>query len=136
MLNSRLKTDPLAEYMLKRTSLTRAQLDTYLIDRTVFEEKADLKAKTLMRDGGPVSKGAFLNTLKQAQENVYRSIYTLILLEYLGLLEKEVTVRLLQISNLLKNIKNLPEEKIQEVLGFIEIIIKKILGKSAHYNGL
>ncbi|NWG09756.1 MAG: hypothetical protein HXX80_05580 [Nitrososphaerales archaeon] len=125
-----MKTDPMVEYMLKRASLTSAQLDTYLIDRSIFDEKVGLKVKTLMRDRGPVSKGAFLHTLKQAQENLHRSIYTLILLEYLGLLEEEATVRLLQIGSLLKNIKkDLLEEKIQEVFGAIEVIIRKISGK-------
>ncbi|MGQ9718541.1 MAG: hypothetical protein ACUVWK_01625 [Nitrososphaerales archaeon] len=125
-----MKTDPMVEYMLKRASLTRAQLDTYLIDHTIFDENVGLKVKILMRDGGPVSKGAFLHTLKQAHENLRRSIYTLILLEYLGLLEEETAVKLLQIGSLLKNIKKDPiKERIQEVLEAIEIIIKKISEK-------
>ena len=83
--------DPIAKIMAANSHLTPIQLETLLIDVLAdniagkslkYDEKAQLrliKAK--------ISRGAFNRTLRQAKENVTKSIYTVILLGYLGLFE-------------------------------------------------
>ncbi|MEM3068936.1 MAG: hypothetical protein QXH58_03390, partial [Nitrososphaerales archaeon] len=62
--------------------------------------------------------------------NLKKAIYTLILSEYLGLLEDKSIDRLLQISNLLKNAKGVTSrEKLTEVIGIIDTIIETLLGR-------
>jgi len=130
MIKSRLEADPILKYLFERSSFTQAQLDTYLIDRTTVNEKAELKGKIAMRDRKNVSKGAFIRTLRQAQSNLKRAVYTLILSEYLGLLEGKSMVKLLQVSNLLKGAEGaILNEKLREVIDVIETIIETLLGK-------
>ncbi|MCP8317059.1 MAG: hypothetical protein H3Z52_10965 [archaeon] len=130
MIKSRLEADPILKYLFERSSFTQAQLDTYLIDRTIANEKVELKEKIAMRDRKNVSKGAFIHTLRQAQGNLKRAIYTLILSEYLGLLGDESMVKLLQVSNLLKGAEGaILDEKLSEVIEVTETIIETLSGK-------
>lgn len=83
--------DPIAKILEKNSNLTKVQLETLLIDILAenivgkplkYEEKAGLR---LLKEG--ISRGAFNRTLKQAKKNVVKSIYTIILLGYLGIFE-------------------------------------------------
>ncbi|MCP8308458.1 MAG: hypothetical protein H3Z54_07160 [archaeon] len=130
MIKSRLETDPILKYLFERSSFTQAQLDTYLIDRTTANEKLELKEKIAMRDRKNVSKGAFIRTLRQAQSNLKRAVHTLILSEYLGLLEDKSMIKLLQVSNLLKGAEGvISREKLPEVIEVVETIIETLSGK-------
>jgi len=86
-----LLADPLAKMLARNSHLTKTQIETFLIDvlaekiaerKVLYEEKAQLR---LLKSG--VSRGAFNRTLRQARENIIKSIYTVVLLGYLGILE-------------------------------------------------
>lgn len=103
---TRILQDPITKILIKNSHLTRAQIETLLIDilseniaerKLVYEEKAKLR---LLKEG--VSRGAFNRTLKQARENVIKSIYTLILLGYLGILETSNLEPYMEIANKLR----------------------------------
>ncbi len=90
--------EPILRILLERSSLTSTQLETLLIDlltddasegRVSYEQKASLRGRG-PRGGKGVSRGAFNRTLKQARRNVMRSIYTLLVLAYLGLFELSI----------------------------------------------
>ncbi len=130
MIESKLKTDLIVRYLIKRSAFTKVQLDTYLIDCITSGEKISLKMKIEMRDKTNVSKGAFLRTLKQAQENLQRAIYTLILAEYIGILEEEATIKLIQIGNLLKNRKKeITKESAFKISRIIESVVDMLSGR-------
>jgi len=83
--------DPIAKIMADNSHLTRTQLETLLIDVLAdnmsanplkYDDKAQLRLTK-----AKISRGAFNRTLRQAKENVTKSIYTVILLGYLGLFE-------------------------------------------------
>ena len=83
--------DPIAKIMADNSHLTKTQLETLLIDVLAdnisakslkYDEKAQLRLTK-----AKISRGAFSRTLRQAKENVTKSIYTVILLGYLGLFE-------------------------------------------------
>lgn len=83
--------DPIVKILTKNTHLTKTQLETFLIDVLAenlagkslrYEEKAKLR---LLRTG--VSRGAFNRTLRQARRNIIQSVYTILLLGYLGVFE-------------------------------------------------
>jgi hypothetical protein len=83
--------DPLVKILAKNSNLTKTQLETLLIDFLVInftgnplknEEKARLRLSK-----AEISRGAFNRTLKQARKNVIQSIYTIILLGYLGMFD-------------------------------------------------
>lgn len=101
--------DPITKILLPKSSLTEIQLNTLLLDlmtdsvsqkKLTYREKASLRrlkveaeneGKKTKRKIVPtvdgVSRGAFNRVLKQARRNVIRSIYTMILLGYLGVFE-------------------------------------------------
>jgi len=81
--------DPVAAILLKNSNLTTIQFETLIIDFLTlnitdnilsFKEKAILRSKK-------VSRGSFSRTLSQARSNIISSIYTLLLLSYLGVLD-------------------------------------------------
>jgi len=98
--------DPIAKILTKNSSLTKTQLETLLIDilseniagkPLKFDEKARLR---LLKEG--VSRGAFNRTLRQARKNVIKSIYTIILLGYLGFFESTQLDPYLEVSGKLQ----------------------------------
>ena len=86
--------------LLKLSLLTEAQLEVLLVElgsanlprRLSFEAKAEVRG---------VSKGAYARTLRQAIENIKRSIYTILLLRYLGILGENAASRILEAADLL-----------------------------------
>ncbi|MDH5461375.1 MAG: hypothetical protein OEX09_04035, partial [Candidatus Bathyarchaeota archaeon] len=81
--------DPFVGMLSKNSHLTKTQLETLLIDILAenatekalkYQEKAKLRLST-------VTRGAFNRTLRQARKNIIRSIYTILLLGYLGVFE-------------------------------------------------
>jgi len=84
-----LLADPMVKILAKNSHLTKIQLETLLID-VLAENMVD---KTLKYDEKAkirflaVSRGAFNRSLRQARHNVIQSIYTILLLGYIGILE-------------------------------------------------
>ncbi|MFZ7137491.1 MAG: hypothetical protein ACOWW1_03625 [archaeon] len=107
--------------MAKNSNLTKIQLETLLIDvlaENIADKdlKYDEKAKIRIL---AVSRGAFNRSLRQARHNVTQSIYTILLLGYLGVLEEISLEPYLEAANKLKEyidtqrelIKKRPEEE-------------------------
>lgn len=130
--------DPIVKIVAARSHLTKIQLETLLIDvlsenvagkPLKYDEKAQLR---LIKS--KISRGAFNRTLKQAKENVVRSIYTVLLLGYLGVFESTTLDPYIEISNKLKDYlkayKEMPQEKtgLREHLEILEIMRKELEG--------
>lgn len=128
--------DPVAQILYKNSQLTKTQLETLLID--ILAEnisgkplKYDEKAK-LRLTKAKISRGSFNRTLKQAKENVIKSIYTVLLLGYLGIFETTTLDPYLEIANKLKEYveayKDIPEtdKERKEHLKIIEIIREEL----------
>lgn len=88
---NRSTSDPIIKILSNNSNLTKIQLETLLIDflspnmagkALTNEEKALLR---LAKAG--ISRGAFNRTLRQARKNVIQSIYTILLLGYLGIFD-------------------------------------------------
>ena len=96
----------MVKIFIKNSNLTKTQLETFLID--VLAEnmagktlKYDEKARMRLLRGG-VSRGAFNRTLRQARVNVIRSVYTVLLLGYLGVFETTSLDPYLEVANKLQ----------------------------------
>ena len=81
--------DPIVKILSRNSNLTKIQMESLLIDflatniagKTISnEEKAKLRLSK-----AEISRGAFNRTLKQARSNVIQSMYTILLLGYLGI---------------------------------------------------
>ena len=101
------------EELLKSSSLTRAQAETMLIEaaaaragrRLTVEEKARIRR---------VSKGAYARSKRQAIENIKRSIYTLLLLRFLGILGDSAMASILEAA------EALARNRVREALSLLE----------------
>lgn len=79
--------DPVASILLKYSNLTKTQFETVIIDLITedpsteglkYEDKAKMREKK-------TSRGAFNRSLNQARNNIISSVYTVLLLSYIGL---------------------------------------------------
>ncbi len=129
-------SDPIVEILTKNSQLTKTQLETLLIDvlaenlsdkHLKYDEKANLRL-TKAR----ISRGAFNRTLKQAKENVIRSVYTVLLLGYLGVFESTKLDPFVEIANKLHeyveahNDTPRSQEELKDHEKLIEIIREEI----------
>jgi len=96
-------SDPITNILSKNSNLTKIQLETFLIDvlsenlsgkQLKFDEKARLRLTKAQ-----ISRGAFNRTLKQAKENVIKSVYTILLLGYLGIFKETTLDPYIEIAN-------------------------------------
>lgn len=90
--------------LLQNSTLTRTQLETLLIDvlaENVAEKRLKYQDKAEMRLSA-VTRGAFNRTLRQSRQNIIRSIYTILLLGYLGIFEETSLNPYLEIANKLQ----------------------------------
>lgn len=128
--------DPIAKIIAQNSQLTKTQLETLLID--ILSEniagkslKYDEKAK-LRLTKAKISRGSFNRTLKQAKENVIRSIYTVLLLGYLGIFDSTTLDPYLEIANKLQEYveayKNMPykSEELNDRLKVIEMVREEL----------
>ncbi len=110
--------DPITKELLKKANLTKIQLETLLINFFVdetegYSERYETKSRlrTLRSNKGPrtpikkrgVTRGAYRRVLGQACTNVIRTIYTLTLLAYVGILESPSLEPYLQLSEMIKS---------------------------------
>ena len=129
-------SDPIVKILVKNSHLTRTQLETLLIDvlsenitrKTLkYDEKAQLRLTK-----AKISRGAFNRTLKQSKENIIKSIYTVLLLGYLGIFESTSLDPYLEISNKLQDYvdahKELPKDEgeLRNQLKVIGVIRKEL----------
>jgi hypothetical protein len=102
MLNGAIN-DPIVKILAKNSQLTKTQLETLLIDvlaenlsnkHLKYAEKANLRLTK-----AKITRGSFNRTLKQSKENVIKSVYTVLLLGYLGVFETTTLDPYLEIAN-------------------------------------
>ena len=128
--------DPIVKILSKNSQLTKTQLETLLIDILAenvsgkylkYDEKARLRLTK-----AKISRGSFNRTLKQSKENVIKSIYTVLLLGYLGVFESTTLDPYLEIANKLREYveahKDIPDKgkELKDHLKVIEIIREEL----------
>lgn len=81
--------DPIAGILLKNSNITDTQYETLIIDyltSIASDSIITFKNKALYRSK-KVSRGSFSRTLSQARGNIISSIYTILLLAYIGIFD-------------------------------------------------
>ena len=136
--------DPIVQILGKNSQLTKTQLETFLIDilaeniagkQLKYDEKANLRLTK-----AKISRGSFNRTLRQSKENVIKSIYTVLLLGYLGVFESSTLDPYLEIANKLHKFveayQNMPgkQEELKDHLKVIEIIRQEIETSLKHLS--
>ena len=129
-------SDPIVRILAENSQLTKTQLETLLIDiladniagkQLKYDEKARLRLTK-----AKISRGSFNRTLKQSKENVIKSVYTVLLLGYLGVFESTTLDPFLEIANKLHeyveahNVIPEKQEEAKDHLKLIEIIRQEL----------
>lgn len=122
-----LRNDVVASFLLSKSNLTEVQLDTILASDHV----GNLNIKRAFRENGPVSKGSFVRTLKQAQANVESSICTLFLLAYLEHVPTDKIVQLGRTARMLLELRAAKPSAAdsQRVIDAMELFVSDFVSK-------
>jgi hypothetical protein len=104
--------DPITKILLKYSNLTVAQLETFVIDvltELLNDKKISYNEKTRFRDK-KVSRGSFSRTLSQSRRNIISSIFTIILVYYIGIFETSPLEEYEMLADQLKEYAKLIDE--------------------------
>ena len=128
MIEGLLEDDNLLQSIFEESNLTKTQLDSLLLAFQYKIEGYSLDEIVKMRDSGPVSKGSYLRTLGQAQSNFRGSLYTLLLVVYLGILDTSMVADFVALSDRLSSLKDMdiPEDTVNEIRAIIDEIGDRI----------
>lgn len=131
-LLKRVENDKIVKILLEKSNLTEIQFETFLIDlfyRQNFEKNT--KKHQLRLNKTKISRGSFNRTRKQAIDNIVKSIYTILLLGYYGILETPQLEPFIEGANRLRSFIELIREKdstdIEKNLELLADIIKNEL---------
>lgn len=93
-------SDPVTKLLAANSQLTLTQLETLLADSLSSETQTRKANRRLFRPSGArISRGSFNRTLIQAQNNVIRSIYTILLLGYVGFFDTPALQPFIELSD-------------------------------------
>ena len=128
MIEGLLEDDNLLQSIFEESSLTKTQLDSLLLAFQYKIEGYSLDEIVKMRDSGPVSKGSYLRSLGQAQSNFRSSLYTLLLVVYLGILDTSTVADFVALSDRLSSLKDMdiPEDTVNEIRAIVDEIGDRI----------
>lgn len=118
MIERIVDVDVVARFLFQRSSFTRVQLDTYLAERAGRQKAVALDERVGLRTGRRVSKGAFLATLKQTHRNFERALYSLLLMQYLGVIDAKTMNGLIKTAEILERVKEegLTQRELDQIL--------------------
>ena len=119
MINKYLKSDPILNYLYQHSHLTQTQLDTFLIRKQHINIKLQNQIK--LKDGNIPTKGAFLRSLQQAKNNINKSIYTILLMNYLEIIDYNDIQNIDKISQILLEFKQKKSKSInsQDIINLL-----------------
>ena len=128
-----LTRDPVTKLLLANSQLTLTQLETLLADSLSAEGDVRKASRRLYRPSGRnLSRGAFNRTLIQAQNNVIRSIYTVLLLGYVGLYDSPSLQPFLELSDTIQSyITESREADVEDRLILRELNVRLLDGISS-----
>jgi len=96
--------DPVTKLLLTHSQVTQPQLETLLAYSMSSEANEKKSQRRLFRPSvRHISRGAFNRTLIQAQNNVIRSIYTVLLLGYVGLFDSASLQPFMELSDTIQS---------------------------------
>jgi hypothetical protein len=96
-------SDPVTKLLLDSSHLTLPQLETLLADSVSHEKAVKKDQRRLFRPSAKkISRGSYNRSLIQAQNNVIRSIYTILLLGYVGLFDTSALQPFVELSDTLQ----------------------------------
>lgn len=116
------KTDIMLEKLIEESNLTSKQLKALLLYSDNLEQRI-VKNGYVDFDGKRIPKGAFYRILSQAKENVRKSVVTLIIMSYTGLMDASQFSAIMQITDIMMQIKGQNEDVTNALLEKFKAIV-------------
>ena len=128
MLDDICKVNYIINDLSHKTSITKTQLDTLLSNIEGKKRNITLNNRVQLRDKKTIKIGAFLRSYEQAKFNIKSSIYTIILLQYLGLLTDDSLNLIIETSNIISQTdnENISKESSDNILDIVDEIVNKL----------
>ncbi len=133
--------DPILKILLKNSNLTKTQFETFLISllSAEFSEMGFSYDDIVRFRSSRVSRGAFNNSLRQARRNIIKALYTVILLSYIGVLDRPPFSEYAALAERLREYRSAYEELVEsgdvemagKVVKIVERELKRALGEMA-----
>ncbi len=121
-------SDAVTKLLLRNSQLTPPQLETLLADSLSGEKGVRKAQRRLFRPSGTrLSRGAYNRTLIQAQNNVIRSIYTVLLLGYAGLFDTAALQPFTELSDAIQGFVDETRKTAQSDRDAIEELNRRLL---------
>jgi len=116
------KTDIMLEKLIEESNLTSKQLKALLLYSDNIEQRI-VKNGYVDFDGKRISKGVFYRILSQAKENVRKSVVTLIIMSYTGLMDTSQFSAIMQITDIMMQIKGQDEDATNALLEKLKAVV-------------
>jgi hypothetical protein len=116
------KTDIMLEKLIEESNLTSKQLKALLLYSDNIEQRI-VKNGYVDFDGKRISKGVFYRILSQAKENVRKSVVTLIIMSYTGLMDTSQFSAIMQITDIMMQIKGQDEDVTNALLEKLKAVV-------------
>ena len=125
--------DPLTDLLLKNSVLTRTQFETLVIDMLtdiISDEKVSFQQKSLLRNK-KTSRGSFSRSLSQARSNVVSSVFTIVLLSYIGVFDERPFDEYYVLAEKLKEYATMTDSVVVQLLEPLFVVLLPALKESA-----
>ena len=116
------KTDIMLEKLIEESNLTSKQLKALLLYSDNIEQRI-VKNGYVDFDGKRIPKGVFYRILSQAKENVRKSVVTLIIMSYTGLMDTSQFSAIMQITDIMMQIKGQDEDVTNALLEKLKAVV-------------
>ncbi len=126
--------DPIVQTLLKNSNLTTIQFESLLIsllgEELAGKRLSGLEKTRLRREKVNLTRGSFNRTVAQARSNVVASVYTILLLGYVGLFDTPELIPFLEIASRIKTYveqrRTPPQAVTEEELRVTRIIAEEL----------
>jgi len=127
MLKKLIENDRLLLTLIQNSSITITQLDTLVSYVAVQRMNGKLQQMLVARDNSKITKGSFIRTLKQAKGNLKESIYSLLVLSYLGIVDNNFMIRFVKIIELFEGLKDTKANSdVNQIIVLIDLMCDKL----------
>ncbi len=111
--------------LIEDSSLTRTQVESLEVFARVLSHELSLREAAGLREDGAVTVGSYYRTVLQARKKIRSSVLTLIIAQWLGVVNVENLRRLLDLAG--KGVSTLGEEEKERLVDVLDALLDKIV---------
>ena len=114
-----------SEAIADLSSLTRIQVETLKIHRSVIKAEIKMDSALKMRNTSGISRGTHYRILAQAKKNITESLFTVATAVQMGLLKSEDVQKLISSVSMIP--ADVDPEKLPELIALVKVLADRIV---------